>query len=260
MKLTANGIGVHVQRLGRDRAPVVFLHGLGTDSLASYYFTLGPAFAAAGHDVVMYDLRGHGRSERPPSGYRLETFVDDLVALLGELAVTAPVHLVGNSFGGTIAFGFAARLPHRAASVTMIESEPATPAWAAKMGVNLGRARDQLAEEAAFEWITANHGAHTSRLARSAGRMLRSSTLADDIPASAVLTPEEIGAVTTPVLAIYGAESDLAPQAPVLEGLLPVCRTVVVPGQQHSVLVERTELTRDLVFGWVREHSLVDAG
>ncbi|MBN6038564.1 alpha/beta hydrolase [Amycolatopsis sp. 195334CR] len=260
--MTANGIGVHVQRLGSagKGSPVVFLHGLGTDSLASYYFTLGPAFAAAGHDVVMYDLRGHGRSERPPAGYRLETFVDDLTALLGELAVTEPVHLVGNSFGGTIAFGFAARLPGRVASVTMIESEPATAAWATKMAANLGRAREQLADEAAFEWITANHGAHTSRLARSAGKVLRSSTLADDIPASAVLTPGEIAAVTAPVLAIYGAESDLAEQAPVLAELLPVCRTVVVPGQRHSVLVERTELTRELVLGWVREHTLVETG
>ncbi len=61
----------HVQRLTPDSAAdgdapvVVCVHGLLTDSLASYYFTLGPAFAAAGIDVIMYDLRGHGRSDAP---------------------------------------------------------------------------------------------------------------------------------------------------------------------------------------------------
>ena len=72
----------------------------------------------------MYDLRGHGRSDRPSTGYRLESFVDDLVGLLDALGETRRVHVVGNSFGGTIAAGLAAWYPDRVATVTMIESEP----------------------------------------------------------------------------------------------------------------------------------------
>ncbi|MFD0629831.1 alpha/beta fold hydrolase [Streptomyces sanglieri] len=132
-------VRLHVQRIGPRggqpaTATVVLVHGLLTDSLASYYFTVAPAFAAAGLDVVMYDLRGHGRSGRPAEGYTVEHNIDDLEALLDRLAVTGPVHLVGNSFGGTIAFGFAARRPERVASVSLIESEPATAAWAEKLG------------------------------------------------------------------------------------------------------------------------------
>ena len=111
-------IRLHVQRMGpregRDPvATVVLVHGLLTDSLASYYFTVAPAFAASGLDVVMYDLRGHGRSGRPAGGYTLDHNIDDLEALLGRLSITGPVHLVGNSYGGTIAFGYAARHPER---------------------------------------------------------------------------------------------------------------------------------------------------
>jgi hypothetical protein len=40
------------------------------------------------------------------------------------------------------------------------------------------------------------------------------------------------------VLGIYGGDSDLALLAPWLESVLPDCRTVVVPGHEHSVLVE----------------------
>src|SRR5882757_7626651 len=192
-------IKLHVQRLGpRDGRPatatVVLLHGLLTDSLASYYFTVAPGFAAAGADVIMYDLRGHGRSARPATGYTLDTFVDDLDALLDRLEVTGPIHLVGNSFGGTISFGYALRHPERVASLTVIESEPATEAWAAKLGGLLDRVRNQLAanEDDALNWISTNRSAHTARLAKSASRLARTTTITGDIPASAVPTEDEI--------------------------------------------------------------------
>ncbi|MGW0581104.1 alpha/beta fold hydrolase [Streptomyces sp. NPDC002920] len=238
-------VRLHVQRLGpREGRPaigtVVLVHGLLTDSLASYYFTVAPAFAAAGLDVVMYDLRGHGRSERPADGYTLDDNVDDLEALLDRLAVTGPVHLVGNSYGGTIAFGYAARHPERAASVSLIESEPATPAWAVKLEGILGRVVTQLAhnEPDTIAWISANRGHNTARLAKGAARLARDTTLGRDIPASRVLTEDQIAAVRCPVLGVYGGDSDLAELVPWLRSVLPDCRTVVVPGHEHSVLVE----------------------
>ncbi|MFI9583380.1 alpha/beta fold hydrolase [Streptomyces sp. NPDC052236] len=236
---------LHVQRLApRGGHPVtataVLVHGLLTDSLASYYFTVAPAFAAAGIEVVMYDLRGHGRSGRPDSGYRLDDSMDDLEALLDRLQVTGPVHLVGNSYGGTVAFGYAVRRPERVASVSLIESEPATEAWAAKLGRILRRVDTELArnEADALAWISAYRSHHTARLAKGAARLVRATTIARDIPASRVLGEDRIRSVSCPVLALYGGESDLAEQAPWLESLLPDCRTVVVPGHEHSVLVE----------------------
>lgn len=236
---------LHVQRMGpRDDRPatatVVLVHGLLTDSLASYYFTVAPSFAAAGLDVVMYDLRGHGRSGRPASGYTLDDGVDDLEALLDRLAVTGPVHLVGNSYGGTIAFGYAARRPQRAASVSLVESQPATAAWARTMGGVLRQVLHELAhnETEALAWISTNRSRNTARLARGAARLARETTLAQDIPASRVLTEDQIRAVRCPVLGLYGGDSELALLVPWLQALLPDCRTVVLPGHEHSVLVE----------------------
>jgi pimeloyl-ACP methyl ester carboxylesterase len=255
-------IRLHVQRLspadGRPpTATVVLLHGLLTDSLASYYFTVAPAFAAAGADVVMYDQRGHGRSERPATGYTLDRFVDDLEALLDRLEVTGQVHLVGNSFGGTVAFGYAERRPERVATITAIESEPATEAWARKLDGLLGRVRREMSENEAeaLDWISTHRGAHTARLAKSASRLVRTTTIAGDIPAGPVLTEERIRSVRCPVLALYGSESDLAAQAAWLESLLPRCRSRILPGYEHSVLVEAPHQVRDLVLGWIHEHG-----
>ncbi|MFB6813926.1 alpha/beta fold hydrolase [Streptomyces sp. NPDC056347] len=261
-KIRTGEIITHVQQLPATAVPahggepqvVVFVHGLLTDSLASYYFTLGPAFAAAGHDVVMYDLRGHGRSDRPRTGYRLEAFVDDLAALLDGLGITDRVHLVGNSFGGTVAAGFAAWYPDRVATITMIESEPPVAVWNEHMKAGLADAKEHLVLEESISWIAAHHGAHTARLSRNAGRILRTTTLAEDVPLSRTID-DDLSALACPLLAVFGDESGLSAQVPDLEERVAGCRTVVLPEQGHSVLVEQPAVTRDLVLGWIAEHS-----
>jgi len=259
----ANGIAVHALQMapndaGTAEAPaeaptVVMIHGLGTDSMASWYFTLGKPFADAGLRVVMYDLRGHGHSERPATGYQVDDFVDDLEDLLPQMGVDGRVFLLGNSFGGTIAFAYAMRHPDRTAGIAVIESEPATEAWATKMAANLDRAATQLPRPAAQAWIALNRGRRTARLAKAAGQMLSTTTLARDIPASRLLSRAEIATIACPVLCIYGADSDLAEQAVVMEATLPRCRTVMVPRQKHSVLVEQPDTVREQFFSWLRQ-------
>src|SRR6201995_2917739 len=124
----ANGIRQNHEVLlprggGAEEAPtIVCVHGILIDSLASYYFTVAQALRDAGFRVVLYDLRGHGKSEQPASGYRLDDFVEDLAGLLDALAVDT-AYFLGNSFGGTVVYGFAARHPHRVAGITAIECE-----------------------------------------------------------------------------------------------------------------------------------------
>ncbi|MBP2472844.1 pimeloyl-ACP methyl ester carboxylesterase [Crossiella equi] len=257
----ANGIRLHVQRMAAKNTTaatpptVVFIHGIGTDSLASFYFTLAGPVAGAGHEVLAYDLRGHGRSERTESGYRVSDSVADLVALLDQQEITGPVHLVGNSYGGTVAFSFAAAHPERTASLVVIESEPTSENWSVKMADLLGRARAQLQHEEALAWITENKGGHTSKLAKAAGRMMAATGIADELPTGPILTAEQVAGITAPVLAVFGSESDLVAQAPVLAAALPHCRTVIVPGQEHSVLVEAPKVMRELLLEWLAEQG-----
>ncbi|MEV6315394.1 alpha/beta hydrolase [Streptomyces sp. NPDC051776] len=255
------GTRLHVQRMSPEDGPpaatAVLLHGLLTDSLASYYFTIAPALVAAGIDVVMYDHRGHGRSARPDSGYRLDDFVTDLECLLGQLEITAPVHLVGNCFGGTVAFEYAVRHPGRVAGLFLIEANPATTSWAGEITGILERIVRELVEHEAetLAWVNANRGAHTARLARSAARLVRTTTIARDVPESDVLSEHEIRAVRCPVFALYGSDSELAGQETWLESLLPDLRTAVLPGQGHSVLAEAPGLVLDLLLSSILEHG-----
>lgn len=289
--VVANGVQHYMQRLpakghhGDGPAPIVVLvHGLLIDSLASFCFTLGPSFAAAGLDVIMYDQRGHGRSARPSTGYLIADFLDDLDALIDGLEVCAPVHLVGDSFGGTIAFGYAERRPERVASVVLVEAIPATPGWEVKMliaadlgrvivgdsapaitgwatkkamAADLARVSDHLAQPENIADITDNHGVTAARLAKRVGQLLRSTSIIEDLLASEVLPLARIPAVAVPTMAIYGAQSDLVGEASWLESVLPSCVTAIVPGQGHYVLFNRVALIGELILEWLRERGVL---
>jgi 3-oxoadipate enol-lactonase len=257
--LVTNGVRTHYQRVPaknpRTLPPqVVFIHGLGYDSLASFYLTLAPPFAGAGIDVLTYDLRAHGRSERPTSGYRLEDFTSDLRDLLDGICVGGPIHLVGNSFGGTVAFAFAARYPERVRSIVAIESEPPTAAWSEKMARALNAVVDEMEAERFLAWVTDTYGQHHARLSRSAAQIIRATSIIEDVPSGPFLDESALAAFTHPVLSVLGSEGFQSEDLRGVERLLPRCRTEVIAGQDHSVLVERHHELRPLLLEWISRH------
>lgn len=254
--LVTNGVRTHYQRLPPKNphcspAPrVVFVHGLGYDSLASFYLTLAPATAAAGFDVLTYDLRGHGRSDRPASGYRLPDFCADLRELLDGLGIGEPVHLVGNSFGGTIAFAFAEMWQERVASIVAIEAEPATPLWSEKMARALSSVVDGMEAEEYLAWVEDNFGHHHARLAAAAAKVIRATSIVEDVPSEPPHDEAALANLLVPVLSIVGSEGFQSEDVGGLERKLPRCETVVVEGQGHSVLVERHHDIRPVILDW----------
>nr|WP_225958066.1 alpha/beta hydrolase [Amycolatopsis lexingtonensis] len=254
--MTVNGLRTNVQLVpAGGTETVVFLHGMGTDSLASFYLTLAPPVAAAGIDVISYDLRGHGKTERPVHGYTLGDFVADLDDLLVQLAVDRPVHLVGNSFGGTLAYSYAVANPDRVRSIVCIESEPATEVWAGKMREILAHTVRFLQVEESFDWIEANFSAHHRRLARLAAERITSTKMAEEVPLGPLLTWEQVAAIGCPVLSILGSHGYQADDLEALTSLLPNGELHVFEGQGHSVLVEQHREVRELVLKWIDRHA-----
>ncbi len=93
-------VGLHVVEAGNpNRRPVVLLHGIGMDWRVwqSVARRLTPYF-----HVFMVDLRGHGKSSKPESGYGLEDYASDIERLVEELGLRRSI-LVGSSLGGLIA-------------------------------------------------------------------------------------------------------------------------------------------------------------
>ncbi|MFG1750775.1 alpha/beta fold hydrolase [Streptosporangium sandarakinum] len=78
-------------------APIVFVSSWALSSDMWEYQV--PFFAERGYRCVLFDRRGHGRSDRPSTGYDTDTRADDLAALIEHLDLRE-VTLVGHSAGG----------------------------------------------------------------------------------------------------------------------------------------------------------------
>ena len=97
---------------GEGDRVLVYLHGLLLD--AELNRGIAEALAQRGHRVVLLDLLGHGRSDRPThaSEYRIDRYADQVFALLDELGVERAV-LAGLSLGANVSLFAATQHPDR---------------------------------------------------------------------------------------------------------------------------------------------------
>ncbi|MHB8418734.1 MAG: alpha/beta fold hydrolase [Myxococcales bacterium] len=256
-EIQANGVRLHVQRLGQGPPTVLFLHGLVMDNLSSFYFTLANPVARVA-EAVLFDLRGHGKSERPAAGYAVADFTADLSALAEGLSLAGPLHLVGNSFGGLLALAFAAAQPRRVASLVLIDAHVGLSGWAASMAQTLsltGEARDRRISESFRHWLGRHSERKSSRLAETARALVERTSLVADLRGSPSLTPEQLRAIECPVLALYGERSDIRADAETLRDLVPHARLALRGGCSHSLLWEATPWVRDELLAWIGEQS-----
>ena len=255
----ANGVRHHVQRIGKGEKTVVFLHGLVMDNLSSWYFTVATRVAQSA-DVILYDLRGHGKSERPASGYRTDDLVADLLGLLDGLEVTRPVHLVGNSLGGLLALCFAAAHPDRVASLALVDAHVGLAGWGDRMAATLeleGDDRDRMIAESFKSWLGRHSQRKRTRLAQTAEALVSSTSLVEDMKSSPSLSDADFRRIACPVLALYGEHSDVRDAGERLARSLPHCELRIVAGSSHSVLWEATDHVRQEILTWVTAHARV---
>lgn len=116
------GIRVNYLQLAPDAGPaedLVMVHGLATN-LAFWYVPYATELAKR-YRVTLYDLRGHGRSETPPAGYRAADLGRDLRGLLDHLDIER-AHVLAHSFGGVVALNLACADPERVASLVLADT------------------------------------------------------------------------------------------------------------------------------------------
>jgi pimeloyl-ACP methyl ester carboxylesterase len=233
----------------------VFVHGLVTDNLSSFYYTLAGPVAGAGARALLYDLRGHGKSGRPPAGYTTGDGVADLCALLDALGVTRPAYVIGNSYGGLLATRLAICAPERVAGLVVIEASCAGPratAWIEDILNTLTVAALSLEHEQTAERLKAAGKRKMFRLATAADSLLNGTSLIEDLAGERPHDLAALEAISCPVLGVYGERSELLPAADDLRRHVRDCRIEIIPGLAHTVLREATAPLRDFVLDWLR--------
>jgi pimeloyl-ACP methyl ester carboxylesterase len=108
-RVNVNGVGIEYQVTGRGR-PVVLLHGFpDSGRLWRHQVT---ALAEAGFQVIVPDLRGYGRSDKPSEveAYSLPLLAGDVMAVLAD-AGAERAHVVGHDWGAALAWAIASLAP-----------------------------------------------------------------------------------------------------------------------------------------------------
>jgi len=221
-------VRLHVQAMGAG-PPVVMLHGLLVGNLASWFFTTAPALANS-HEVTLYDLRGHGRSDRPVGGYGVETMMRDLDGLV-DSEIREPVSLVGHSYGALIALHYAMAHPERVERLVLVEA-PLPPSEVVEMDQLLAATTQDLLGALPPTLAARVHGGgrQARRFIDGLRFLVETSSLLADLQAEADVSDSRLSAIEVPTRCIYGTSSSCRPSGERLARLIPACELRLIPG------------------------------
>lgn len=116
-----NGIRLYWERKG-EGPPLLFISGTGGDLRKKPNVFDGPL--PKSFDVLSYDQRGLGQSEKPSGHpFSMEDYAADAAAMIGE-AGWESAHVIGVSFGGMVAQELAIRFPGRVKKLVLACTSP----------------------------------------------------------------------------------------------------------------------------------------
>lgn len=220
----APGIRLNCQQWGRG-APVVMCHGLLFGSLAAWFFSAALPLSAR-HQVVLYDMRGHGRSDHTRGGYDLATQTEDLGAVIRHAVGRSdpdsdahePVTLVGHSYGAMVALAYALAHPERVARLILVDA-PHPLSRHVRPGLEQVRTREELLQR--FRRELGGGGRRAEKLRQRLEFLLFDSQLRHDIARSPDFTEAALATLDIPALCIYGRESECREAGMALAHALP---------------------------------------
>ena len=239
--LDRDGVRLRYETHGASggRTPLLLTHGFSASATM-----WGPNLRALADDrqVVVWDLRGHGRSDAPhdPGLYSHELSVGDMAALLDEAGAERAV-LVGMSLGGYLSLAFRARHPERVAALVLVDTGPGYRQDGERAGWNAYVERTAAAIDArGFAAVRESPEVALAHHRRAGGLALAARGIMAQRDASVI---ESLGDVDVPTLVVVGADDEpFLRAADYMAAKIPGARKVVIDAAGHAANLDRPEV------------------
>jgi pimeloyl-ACP methyl ester carboxylesterase len=222
------------------------------------------------HRVVAIDLLGHGGSEKPASGYSIENQADLVAQALGQLGVSH-AEVVGHSLGGPVTIALAEQSPQLVDRMVLIDSIPDTSygnvgligelPFKPVIGEALWRIKPDFSIRNGLKVAFAPGFSVPDEFVEDVKRMTYSAYTgshdAFDEYTNEEPLPERAAALHKPLLAIMGAEEQIASDPreslAAYSAAVPTAKTKLIAGAGHSPEVEQPDQTAALILGFDTE-------
>ena len=262
---TLDGCEIAWRLDGNADLPVLMLsNSIGTD--LHMWDTQMPALTRE-YRVLRYDMRGHGQSGVPVGAYSLDRLGHDALELLDALNLST-VHFCGLSLGGMVGQWLGIHAPERIERLVLCHTAPfigPRDQWDARIRALLASTRDEIAAQFIANWFPASmrDAAHPSiEPFRATLRATNPRGIAGCLAAVRDMDLRRVlGTIPCATLVIAGAFDTvtLPEHGEQIAAAIPHAQLRMLPAV-HMSNVELSAAFDDVVLGFLRSESLIDAG
>lgn len=243
--------------------PIVLVHGF---PLSTEMWRPQRAVLAGRYRVLSVDLRGHGGSDPPTGAMTIETYADDIVALLDSLGI-GQATIAGLSMGGYVTMALLRRHPERVRAVILLDTKMTPDTEAGKQGRNdmIQRAENEgaaaIADAMLPKMLTEATRQNDPELVEFARNLMASTTVPGIVGALQALrdrpdsTPA-LQAATVPALIVVGSDDTLTPpsDAAAMQAVMQQAQLQVIPGAAHLSTLEQPAAVNEALLAFLDQH------
>ncbi len=215
------GVRLHCVTLGSGPS-IVLCHGLVFGSMASWYFSVA-AKLAQHFRVIMFDKRGHGKSDMAIAGYDIDTLADDLSAVIEHtVPLDEDVTIIGHSYGALVALRYTLGRTRHVRDLILVDAPlPASRYVFPSFAKITSREGLETHLQALLPPNLSSSSRRVGRIKERLETLLLNSSLRADVESAGDIIDTELRRLDIPTLCIYGRHSDCAEVGLRLGKILP---------------------------------------
>jgi len=261
-KLHTRDIDIYYEITGEGE-PLLLIHGLGSGMQT---WQMQVPVLSKYYKVVTFDLRGHGRSDKPLERYNIGMFAADTAGLMKSLGIPS-AHVVGFSLGGMVGFQLCLDAPDMVKSLVVVNS----PVTGYRQPLREGFQSWKHFTRVQLTGIRKNRKSNGQQLSPKQDEDQWQQTLTERFAMNNMLAQansfwavlkgnvtDNLSLINCPTLVIT-SDKDYVPVSvkSAYVSRIPRAEMVVIPNSRHAVPTEQSEKFNTVLLDFLSKHSSV---